>query len=55
MTSLKLQPTFTKDVPLPAEEMMARIRAVIRGEDQPDGKTEVASAGHCVDLNVSRE
>jgi hypothetical protein len=47
---LTMQPTFTMDVPLRADEAMSRIRKAIQS---PELRGHVASAGHCVDFQVA--
>jgi hypothetical protein len=47
---LTMQPTFTVDVPLGADEAMSRIRKAIQS---PEIRAHVASAGHCVDFQVA--
>ncbi len=44
-----MQPAFTRDVPLGADEVMAKVRKAIR---TPGICEHVASAGHCVDFKV---
>jgi hypothetical protein len=44
-----MQPTFTEDVPLHCDEVMARIRKAIRSPELGD---HVDSAGYVVDLKV---
>lgn len=47
---LTMQPTFTLDIPLDADEAMSRIRKAIRS---PELRGHVASAGPCVDFQVA--
>lgn len=49
MTSLSMQPTFTLNVPVSADQAIARIRRAIA---QPELSSHVVSAGHCVDYKV---
>ena len=49
MKPLKMQPTFTMNVPLRSAELMPRVRQAIRS---PDLSQHVASAGQCIDLRV---
>lgn len=46
---LKMQPTFTVDVPLHADEAAQRIRRFIRSSDFHE---HTASAGRCVDFRI---
>jgi hypothetical protein len=51
MKPLRMQPTFTMNVHLRADELMPRIRRVIQA---PDLCKHVVSAGPCVDFQVGR-
>lgn len=55
MKSLKLQPTFTMELPLPADDVMKRVRNVLRHEAALDEASEIVSAGNCIDVKVPRE
>jgi hypothetical protein len=49
MNSLTMQPAFTMNVPVRADDLMPRIRQVIRS---PELCSHVDSAGQCVDIHV---
>jgi hypothetical protein len=52
MKPLTMQPTFTMDVPLPADDLMPKIRQAIR---EPALREHVASAGLCIDVHVDTQ
>ena len=49
MKPFTMQPTFTEDVPLHADEVMTRIRKAIQ---QPDLRGHIDAAGYVVDFKV---
>lgn len=51
MKSLKMQPTFRMNVPLPIEQAMIRLRNAIKN---PELNEYVVSAGQCVDYKVEK-
>lgn len=55
MKSLKLQPTFTMELAQSPEDVMSRVRAVLREDSLEDDVSEIASAGQCIDVKVPRE
>jgi len=55
MKSLKLKPTFRLELDVPPEELMSRVRTVLRNQSAQDEVSEIASAGHCIDVKVPRQ
>jgi hypothetical protein len=54
MNSLKLQPSFTLQLSLPPDDVMKRVRTVLRSQPALDDVSEIVSAGNCIDVKVPR-
>lgn len=52
MKPLKMQPTFTMDVPLTADETVTKIRSAI---NSPELRGHAVSAGRCIEFKVERD